>query len=74
MKKINIKKYSGKQLSKLRKEKGISQTKLAIKMRTQANTVSRWESGIYAIDIQTLFNLSIFFGVDIDYFFPRLYK
>jgi len=50
---------------------GISQEALAKKIKTAANTVSRWETGTYRPSIEDLDLLSRFFGVSIMEFFPK---
>jgi transcriptional regulator with XRE-family HTH domain len=49
---------------------GISQEALARAIGTTANTISRWETGIYRPTLEDLEKLSRFFGVSILTFFP----
>lgn len=51
--------------------KGISQEALAKAIKTAANTISRWETGIYRPSVEDLDKLSRFFGVSILEFFPK---
>jgi transcriptional regulator with XRE-family HTH domain len=51
--------------------KGLTQEKLAEKMHTTANTISRWETAAYKPSVKDLANLAQFFAVDISVFFPR---
>ena len=50
---------------------GISQEALANALGVTANTVSRWETGVYKPKLEDLDALSRFFGVSILEFFPR---
>jgi transcriptional regulator with XRE-family HTH domain len=49
---------------------GISQEVLAEKLKTNANTVSRWETGTYKPSAEELAHLAKFFGVPVAVFFP----
>ena len=49
---------------------GLSQESLAIELGVAANTISRWETGIYRPAVTDLEKLSRFFGVSIHSFFP----
>ncbi len=53
----------GEFLSQLRKEKGLSQKELAGKIGVTDKTISRWETGSYMPDIETLAVLSEFYDV-----------
>lgn len=50
---------------------GLSQETLAQKLKTTANTISRWETGTYRPSVQDLECLSRVFGVSILTFFPQ---
>jgi transcriptional regulator with XRE-family HTH domain len=50
--------------------KGISQEVLASAVDTTANTISRWETGVYKPSLEDLDKLSRFFGISILKFFP----
>lgn len=54
-------------LKELRKEKGVSQLKLALDLNTNQNTISRYETGEREPGIQELIKLANYFGVSIDY-------
>lgn len=54
-------------LKALREEKGISQQKLAEKIKTNQQNIHRYEHGFYEPDIQTLKLLAGFFETSIDY-------
>ncbi len=49
---------------------GVSQEDLAKAVDTTANTISRWETGVYKPSIEDLERLARFFGVSITKFFP----
>jgi transcriptional regulator with XRE-family HTH domain len=51
---------------------GINQEQLAEKMKTTANTVSRWESATYKPSAMDLHQLAKIFGVNISVFFPAM--
>jgi len=48
----------------------LSQDKLASKVGTTANTISRWETAAYKPSVADLEKISRFFGVPITVFFP----
>lgn len=50
---------------------GLSQEALAEKLKTNANTVSRWETGTYRPDAEELARLAKVFGVPVTVFFPE---
>ena len=54
-------------LRELRKERGISQLKLAMDLSMNQNTISRYESGSREADYATLIRIADYFGVSIDY-------
>ncbi|MBQ9942549.1 MAG: helix-turn-helix transcriptional regulator [Christensenellaceae bacterium] len=58
-------------LRELRKEKGISQLKLALDLNINQNTISRYESGLREADYQTLIKIADYFNVSIDYLLRR---
>lgn len=51
----------------LRKEKGLSQLKLAEMINVSRQAVSRWESGVAVPSTENLRNLCELYGVPIDY-------
>jgi len=51
----------------LRKEKGISQLKLAMDLNTNQNTISRYETGEREPGINELIKIADYFNVSIDY-------
>ena len=58
-------------LRNLRKEKGISQLKLALDLNTNQNTISRYETGEREPGINELIKLADYFDVAIDYIVGR---
>ena len=57
----------GERLTKLRKSKGLSQEQLAEELDLTRQTISKWELGQSAPDIDYLIKLSNYFGVTTDY-------
>jgi len=57
----------GKNIRELRKEKGLTQTELALLLRTTQDSVSLWELGKSYPDIPTLIQLTKIFDVTADY-------
>lgn len=58
-------------LKALRKERGISQVKLAMDLNLSQNTISRYENEIREADYKTLILLADYFDVSIDYLLER---
>ena len=58
-------------LKKIRKEKGISQLKLALDLNTSQNTISRYETGEREPGINELIKIADYFDVSIDYLVGR---
>lgn len=58
-------------LKELRKERGITQLKLAMDLGLSQNTVSRYETGEREADYKTLIVLADYFDVSIDYLLER---
>ena len=58
-------------LKKLRKEKNISQLKLALDLNMNQNTISRYENLEREADYETLIRLADYFDVSIDYLLGR---
>ena len=58
-------------LKQMRKEKGISQLKLAIELNTNQNTISRYETGEREPGINELIRIADYFNVSIDYLLER---
>lgn len=55
----------------LRKQKQISQLKLAMDLNMNQNSISRYETGEYQADYETLIKLADYFDVSIDYLLER---
>jgi transcriptional regulator with XRE-family HTH domain len=67
--------YIGRRIRELRQNFGgckLSQEELAERMKTTANTISRWETGTYKPSADDLHKLSQIFGVSISVFFPNM--
>lgn len=58
-------------LKELRKEKDISQLKLALDLSMNQNTISRYETGEREADYKTLIKIADYFNVSIDYLLER---
>ena len=58
-------------LKELRKQKRISQLKLAMDLGMNQNTVSRYETGEREADYSTLIALADYFHVSVDYLLGR---
>ena len=61
-------------LKEIRKEKGISQLKLALYMNTNQNTISRYESGEREPSLSDLIKIADFSSVSVDYLLERTDK
>ena len=58
-------------LKKIRKEKGISQLKLAMELNMSQNTISRYETGEREPGINELIRIADYFNISIDYLLER---
>lgn len=58
-------------LKQLRKQRNISQLKLAIDLNMTQNTISRYENGVREADYATLIKFADYFNVSIDYLLER---
>lgn len=58
-------------LKALRKQKGLTQIRLAIELNMNQNTLSRYENGLRQADYKTLILFADYFGVSIDYLLGR---
>ena len=58
-------------LKSLRKEKNISQLKLAIDLNMNQNSISRYENGEREADYNTLIKFADYFDVSLDYLLGR---
>ena len=55
----------------MRKQKQISQLKLAMDLNMNQNSVSRYETGEHQADYETLIKFADYFDVSIDYLLER---
>lgn len=58
-------------LKQLRKEKNITQLKLAMDLGLNQNTISRYETGEREADYKTLIMFADYFDVSVDYLLER---
>ena len=58
-------------LKQLRRQRGISQLKLAMDLGLNQTSLSRYESGEREADYQTLIRLADYFNVSVDYLLER---
>ncbi len=58
-------------LKQLRKERGITQLKLAMDLNMNQNSISRYETGDHEADYETLIKIADYFNVSIDYLLER---
>ena len=58
-------------LKKIRKQRGISQLKLAYDLNMNQNTISRYENMEREADYQTLIKFADYFNVSVDYLLGR---
>lgn len=69
---VDLRKYAGEVIKKLREHKNMTQDELAEELNTTRQAVSRYENGDRGVNQDLLFKLSIIFKVSIDEFFPPL--
>lgn len=55
----------------LRKARGLTQTDIANLTGKKSPTVASWEQGISLPDLPTLYRLSIYYNVSLEYFYKR---
>lgn len=58
-------------LKEIRKNRGISQLKLALDLSMTQNSISRYESGVREADYATLIKIADYFDVSLDYLLER---
>lgn len=58
-------------LKNIRKNRGISQLKLAMDLSMSQNSISRYESGVREADYATLIKIADYFDVSLDYLLER---
>lgn len=61
-------------LKELRKQRNITQLKLAMDLGLNQNTISRYETGEHEADYKTLILIADYFDVSIDYLLERTDK
>ena len=59
----------GKEIRRLRTDRGLTQEALAAALNVSPQTVSKWECGNSVPDVQLLPEIAVFFGVTIDQLF-----
>ena len=59
----------GKEIRRLRQDRGLTQEALAAALNVTAQTVSKWECGNSIPDVQLLPEIAVYFGVSIDQLF-----
>ena len=59
----------GKEIRRLRNDRGLTQEALAAALNVTAQTVSKWECGTTVPDVQLLPEIAVYFGVSIDQLF-----
>ena len=59
----------GKEIRRLRNDRGITQEALAAALNVTAQTVSKWECGTSIPDVQILPEIAVYFGITIDQLF-----
>lgn len=72
---MDVYEYIGRKIKEFRQAyggKGLSQEDLADRMKTTANTISRWETATYKPSADDLLRLAKIFGVSIAAFFPGM--
>ena len=62
----------GKRLRELRIAKKLSQEKVSLDVKISRDHLSNIENGKFPINIKTLYKLSCFYDVDLEYFFLGL--
>lgn len=62
----------GKRLKKLRTSKSLSQENVSLEVNISRDHLSNIENGKFPINIKTLYKLSCFYEVDLEYFFLGL--
>ena len=59
----------GKEIRRLREDRGITQEALAEALNVTGQSVSKWERGTIMPDVQMLPQIAVFFGITIDQLF-----
>ena len=58
-------------LKQIRKERNITQLKLALDLSLNQNSISRFQSGAHEADYATLIRIADYFNVSLDYLLER---
>lgn len=66
--KVDLLKIIGTRLKRIRLDSGLNQNEFSSAFSTKNTTVSHWEHGVSAFDLETLYKLCRFFEVPSDYF------
>lgn len=69
---IDLRKYAGNIIKKLREHRNMTQDELAEELNTTRQAVSRYENGDRGVSQDLLFKLASIFKVPIDEFFPPI--
>lgn len=64
-----LRNHIGKKIKALRLENGLTQEKLAEQVSLSREHISCLERGKYSINLETLYNLAVFFEINIKEFF-----
>ena len=59
----------GRRIKELRRQNDLSQEEVAFKVKISRDHLSNIENGKYPINIKTLYKISEFFNVEMNYFF-----
>lgn len=68
---MNVKEIIAKNISGLRKQKGMTQAELADKLCYSNKSISKWERADSLPDAEMLYKIALFFGVDVNYLFEE---
>lgn len=69
---VDLRKYAGSVIKKLREHRNMSQDELAEYLNITRQAISRYENGDRGVNQDLLFQLASIFNVPIDEFFPPL--
>ena len=69
--KDELRKNIRKNLIELRKKKGLSQVDIAEIVEKKSSSVASWEQGISLPDVTTLYRLSLYYNVMMEYFYKN---
>lgn len=69
---VDLRRYAGEVIKKLREHRNMTQDELAEELNTTRQAVSRYENGDRGVNQDLLFKLASIFKVPIDEFFPPI--